>query len=798
MSLRTSNLRAKIVFLLVSLSALWLFAAFVTTREGLNLFWISTLDQQVGRPTDALVADLQAERRLSVVLLAGDTAAREQLLRARQDTDEAVRKVRESVDGTLVGLAASPLARQRIDELLAGLDKIAPVRMGVDTGRMERADVADYYTDTVAAAYQIFANIARFDDPEINDQLSHLLTMSRGRELMSQEDALMSGVLAAGRFTSADAARFAELVGAQRYVRAIGTQGLPDDVKIYDPVLRGAALTRLHAVEESVITGVRDGAAPPVSQQVWRQAFDPALTELAQLDIDLADAAIARSRGPIVWTVIRLILAAGLGLIAVIASIVLSITTARAIVTQLRQLRDAAHELATVRLPRVVQRLRQGEEVDVAAEAPPIAGFGGDELGQLGRAFNVAQETAIRTAVEQAELRSGVRDLFLSLARRSQTLVHRQLGMLDAMERRTTDSAELDELFRIDHLATRMRRNAENLIVLAGAVPGRGWRRTVPMIDVIRGAVAEVEEYPRVEVRPSETVGLAGYAVGDVIHLLAELMENALSFSPRHSKVHVGGSSVGSGYVIEVDDAGLGMTDLDLAEANAQLAHPVEFSLSGTPRLGLYVVGKLAQRHHLQVRLQHGRGGGTTAVVLIPAELLAEGWSPQGPGLDDEGSGELPVVPALPAAPRPPQPRAVAQSPAEPAAPEQAAAEPAVAEGGPARIPAPRDGAAEAEFTPSGLPVRQRRPSPHPAEPSGTAVPVPDAAAAEAIEAEAEPIDDDGPDTVADLPGLREEQVRALFSSFQSGSDRGRREAGLMSVNGSPPAAPPPPPADRS
>ncbi|MDI1463000.1 nitrate- and nitrite sensing domain-containing protein [Catellatospora sp. KI3] len=787
MSTRTSNLRAKIVFLLVSLSALWMFAAFVTMREGLNLFWINTLDQDVGRPTDALVADLQAERRLSVVVLAGDTRAREDLLRARQATDTAVRDLRESVDGTLVGQAASPLAEQRIAELLGHLDRIAPVRMGVDTGRLDRAEAAAYYTDTVAVAYQIFATIARFDDPEINDQLSHLLTVSRGRELLSQEDAVMSGVLAAGRFTTADAARFAELVGAQRYVRSIGTQGLAADTAIYEPVLTGAALTRLRTVEDLVISSARDGAAPGVSQQTWRQAFDPALTELADLDIRLAEAAIDRSRGPIVWTIVRLILAAGLGLIAVIASIVLSITTARAIVAQLRQLRDAANELATVRLPRVVQRLRQGEEVDVAAEAPPIAAFGGDEIGQLGQAFNAAQETAIRTAVEQAELRSGVRDLFLSLARRSQTLVHRQLGMLDAMERRTDDSAELEELFRIDHLATRMRRNAENLIVLAGAVPGRGWRRTVPMIDVIRGAVAEVEEYPRLEVRPSETVGLAGYAVGDVIHLLAELMENALSFSPRHSKVHVGGSSVGSGYVIEIDDAGLGMTEADLAEANGQLAHPVEFSLSGTPRLGLYVVGKLAQRHHVQVRLQHGRGGGTTAVVLIPAALLAEGWTPQGPFADDEVSGELQLPPALPAVPRTPQPRPAAVPDAVEPGAEQAGS-------GPTRIPAPRDGAAAPEFTVSGLPVRQRRPSPHPAEAATTPPPPAD----EAVEVEAEPIDDDGPDTVADLPGLREEQVRALFSSFQSGSERGRREAGLMSVNGSPPAAPPPPPADRS
>src|SRR5205814_8686853 len=161
---------------------------------------------------------------------------------------------------------------------------------------------------------------------------------------------------------------------------------------------------------------------------------------------------------------------------------------------------------------------------DGAVGAPPLAA-GSDEIGQVGRAFNAVQQTAVQVAVEQAELRRGVRDVFLSLARRTQALVHRQLGVLDAMERREVGPDELADLFRVDHLATRMRRNAENLIVLAGAVPGRGWRRPVPVVDVLRGAIAEVEEYTRVTILPVESAALAGRAVGDVIHLLAELIE---------------------------------------------------------------------------------------------------------------------------------------------------------------------------------------------------------------------------------------------------------------------------------
>ncbi|GAB4059739.1 nitrate- and nitrite sensing domain-containing protein [Catellatospora paridis] len=609
-------------------------------REGLNLFWISTLDQEVGRPTDSLVAALQAERRISaVVLAAGDSAHRDELATARATTDAAAARFRESVRGTTAGWAATPIAETNIAELGRMLDGLGPVRADVDQRTGERAAAVAYYTQTIGVGYRIFATIASFDDQAINDQLSHLLIMSRGRELLSQEDALMSGVLAAGRFSATDAAEFAQLVGAQRNIRATGLEGLPDDKAVYQPVLEGPALTRLTQTEDLVVARARPNEAPPVSAADWRAAFDPALAALAQLDIDLAEATIARAKGPTILVIVRLILAAGLGLIAVIASIVLSITTARAIVTQLRLLRDAADDLATARLPGVVRRLRAGEEVDVVAEAPPLA-FGNDEIGQVGQAFNAVQETAIRATVEQAELRRSVRDLFLSLARRSQTLVHRQLTMLDAMERRATDAAELDELFRVDHLATRMRRNAENLIVLAGAVPGRGWRRTIPVVDVIRAAVAEVEEYPRVNVLPSEAAGLAGHAVGDVVHLLAELMENALAFSPRHTLVNVGGSAVGAGYVIEVEDHGLGMTAADLEQANAQLHEPAEFLLTGTPRLGLYVVGRLAERHHIKVRLQPSAGGGTTAIVLLPSSLVSDAWTP----VSGSDSGEHRVV----------------------------------------------------------------------------------------------------------------------------------------------------------
>ncbi|MCI0687874.1 MAG: ATP-binding protein, partial [Sporichthyaceae bacterium] len=336
-----------------------------------------------------------------------------------------------------------------------------------------------------------------------------------------------------------------------------------------------------------------------------------------------ADSSLTRATPEATGIIVRLALAGGLGLIAVIASIIVSITTARRLVGQLERMRKAALDLAFHRLPRVVDRLQHGERVDIEAEAPPLD-FGDDEVGQVGRAFTTVQQTAVRVAVEQAELRRSVRDVFLSLARRSQALLHRQLGLLDAMERRSTDAEELAELFRVDHLATRMRRNAENLIVLSGATAGRAWRKPVPLVDVLRGALAEVEDYTRVTVAPVGPASLVGRGVGDVIHLLAELIENAVTFSPPQTVVRVGGSVVGNGFAIEIEDRGLGMGPDELAAANKQLNTPGEFKMSSTARLGLYVVARLAERHGIKVKLSGSAYGGTTAIVLLPGTLIAD------------------------------------------------------------------------------------------------------------------------------------------------------------------------------
>ncbi|ASW55900.1 sensor histidine kinase [Plantactinospora sp. KBS50] len=643
---RSSNLRTKVVALLLSLTALWVFAAWVTVRDGLNLLWVQTYDNQIAQPSEPLVKELQVERRLSVTYLAQPGEQQRAALNAsRERSIELAARFRESAEGWRANMAAGKELQGRIRDLSGKLDALAKTRDAIDAGSISRSETAQAFTGVLDAAFRVYSALGALDDPQIASDARNLIRLNRVREMASQEDALLAGALAAGKMTTTEHTLFVKMVGAQRFLADETVRELPDsDRAAFDEMADAPGFSKFRDLEDRVVAA--DPARTlPVSALDWRNTAEAALADLDQVVVEGGDSVVERATPVAAWVIIRMILAAGLGLIAVIASIVVSITTARALVQQLERLREAAWKLANERLPSLVERLGRGDKVDVAVEAPPLE-FGTDEIGQVGQAFNAVQETAIRTAVEQAELRRNVREIFLSLARRTQALVHRQLTLLDAMERRETDAEELEDLFRVDHLATRMRRNAENLIVLSGSTPGRAWRRNVPMVDVVRGAVAEVEDYTRVTVLPFGSVALAGRAVGDVIHLLAELIENALSFSPPHTTVEVRGQSVANGYVIEIEDRGLGMGEDELAMANSRIQDRSEFNLATASRLGLFVVSRLTDRHGVRVQLKESPYGGTTAVVLVPQNLVSD--DPD--GVDETGGGGPAPAAALPGA----------------------------------------------------------------------------------------------------------------------------------------------------
>ncbi|TDB72237.1 nitrate- and nitrite sensing domain-containing protein [Micromonospora sp. KC723] len=774
---RSTNLRTKVIAVLASLTALWAFAAWVTLREGVNLLWVNTLNSKVYEPSAPLLTALQVERRLTLAYLGGpgESRARTALDTQRQETEHLAADFKESAQSWQADVAGSARLASQLDATYASLDALAALRKSVDERTIDRASAAAAFADSIDAIFGVYHATASLDDKEIAGYAEALIGLNRMSEVISQEDALMSGVLASGRITAVEQVQFAQLVGYQRFSGAETSIKLsPDDRARYERMLAGETFNRLRSLEDKIAQAGGTRSVLPVEAAQWRAAVDEAQAELQGVVTAGGNGIVSDATGVAIWVIVRLTLAAGLGAIAVIASILLSITTARALVAQLQRLRDAAHQLADERLPGVVARLRAGEQVDVSAEAPPLD-FGDDEIGQVGQAFNRVQETAIRTAVEQAELRRNVREVFLNLARRTQALVHRQVTLLDDMQRQEENPDTLEGLYGVDHLATRMRRNAENLIVLSGATPGRAWRKNVPMIDAVRGAVQEVEDYRRVDVLHIGSVRLAGRSVSDVIHLLAELIENALSFSPPHTRVTVKGQLVGSGYVIEVEDRGLGMSQEDLATANAQINSRKEFNLANVSQLGLFVVSSLSQRHGIRVRLKESPYGGTTAVVLIPAELVSEvpdnelaaasragGRAPAAAGRGDgdaQAAANAQPASAIGLADPPAPARRRSGRAWKDLSPSVEPEATSTATGG--RPPAAEAPSPDASYTPGGLPMRVRQAS--------LAKQLRDPAAARAGEGA-----DDG-----DAPRPPEE-VRKMMSSYQSGTQRGRTDAARL------------------
>ncbi|CAM5699719.1 hypothetical protein SALBM135S_04530 [Streptomyces alboniger] len=318
-------------------------------------------------------------------------------------------------------------------------------------------------------------------------------------------------------------------------------------------------------------------------------------------------------------------------------SLVGAFVVARSMIRSLRRLQDTATKVAQDRLPELVKQLSESDPQDVDTSVESVGVHSRDEIGQVAAAFDDVHREAVRLAAEQALLRGNVNAMFTNLSRRSQGLIQRQLSLISELESREADPDQLSSLFKLDHLATRMRRNGENLLVLAGEEPGRRWTRPVPLVDVLRAAASEVEQYERIELSAVPSTEVAGRVVNDLVHLLAELLENATSFSSPQTKVKVTGHALPDGRVlIEIHDTGIGLSPEDLAAINERLASPPTVDVSVSRRMGLFVVGRLSQRHGIRIQLRPSDSGGTTALVMLPVDVAQGGkkapGKPGGPG----------------------------------------------------------------------------------------------------------------------------------------------------------------------
>ncbi|WP_177240944.1 sensor histidine kinase [Nonomuraea wenchangensis] len=603
---------------LLSLSALWGFVLNLTMGDAQSLLRGGTLYRTIGVASSDLSIQLQAERMRTAEALT--TRELTDVLGAqRARTDRAVEDLRHAVaeaGGSAAADVSGPLSA-----LWPALDRLGPVRADIDAGRGSRLAGLNAYNTIVDALFTVYARLLTINDLAIVQQATAVQNMGLAREYIAREQALVLMGIGLQRLTGSEVSAFTEYAASRRFLHARGLAGLDVELRRpYERLFASDTFQTFIAMEARIAqTGT-----PPTNGAAWTDTLDKLS---AQLDRDAriaSEALAARTSDTASATVAQIAVAGGIGLIAVLASIIISVRFGRRLAGELGGLRAAAVELSERRLPDLVARLRKGEDVDVKKEAKAIKVSGSAEITDVARAFGSVQRTAVNAAVGQAALRRGVGQVFLNLARRKQGLLHRQLALLDGMQRRTHDPDKLEELFRLDHLTTRMRRHAESLIVLSGAAPGRAWRKPVPVIDIVRAAVAEVEDYTRVEVQAMPVSAFDGAAAADLTHLVAEIIENATIYSPPDTVVQVRGDQVSNGYAIEIEDKGLGLSTTEYAATNRMLANPPEFDLADSDRLGLFVVARLAERHGIKVMLRRSPFGGTVAIVLVPRSLVTE------------------------------------------------------------------------------------------------------------------------------------------------------------------------------
>jgi hypothetical protein len=628
---RGPSIRRPLYFLvavpLLTVIGLYGFVLYTTVGDAINLDRAPALINATSVPAAQFDINIQNERKASMVFLAAPTAANKaQLAAAQNATTAAFPSFQAKMTGAATTDAATTAELTVIRQMLGDIQGLNKIRPAVTARAISPTDVFGAYSNILNEELQLFIKEnASLTNANAATQSLAVINSTESRELLLQEDALMSAALAAGQLPTATRVQVAELAGGRQAMwNATITRLQPANLASfnaqmdkYAPASTQSAMAQL----EEAVAADRTSFLP-VPEAQWDPTVKAMATGLFFGGVQASEFEVAQDHQTTHAAWRRVALSGGLGLLGLILSVLLSVLLARRIVRRLNRLQGSVETLANEELPDVVARLRRGEDVPVEQLASTTSDLGKDEIGRVGRAFDVARHTAVEAAVGEARMRRGINDVFRNLARRNQSLLHRELTVLDGMERRTTDPETLEDLFRLDHLTTRMRRHSEGLIILSGAAPGRGWVHPVRMIDVLRAAAAEVEDYSRVTVTTPSQAALTGPAVADVIHLLAELIENATTLSPPYTPVRVSGDMVASGFAVEIEDRGLGMGEARYAELNHRLAEPPEFDVFNSEQLGLFVVGQLAKRHGVRVTLRPSPYGGTSAIALIPTSLV--------------------------------------------------------------------------------------------------------------------------------------------------------------------------------
>ncbi|PWJ55668.1 Signal transduction histidine kinase [Quadrisphaera granulorum] len=675
---------------------------------------------QAVREVPALVAALDAERTASARLLDGDSSASEDVIRARATTDPLLQGVTTGLQQVDASRLSEGPARA-IAAAVATFGQVDDVRAVVDQGQQSGTLVSATYETAIGAQSALPGALADDAGPAAADALRASTSLQQLVGFLADERDVGSRALQTG--AAVDSAERTTLVGIAAQIATTRPEAVrlsrSAGVQIPQP---SVAVVQMRAAVE----GDPDSGFPLPSVESWRSALNAeiaALTPSAQALAATSADAVAREAADARRS--ALTLGAG-ALAAVVVPLFIALLIVRSITEPLRALTRAAGQVRE-RLPRLVEAAHSGDGTDGTAgaapevELEPIPVRGRDEIGRLAAAFNEVNATTVQVAQEQAALRAAIASTFVTVARRDQALLNRQLSFIDTLERAEEDPHTLEDLFTLDHLATRMRRNAESLLVLAGIDSGRRLRVPMPLSDVVRTASSEIEDYRRVDLALGADPAVLGHLALPAAHLLAELLENATRSSDPSTRVRVATSPMPTGVLLTVTDEGIGMTPTQRAEVAARLADPSASAAVGASELGYFVVGRIARRLGASVEVHAGAVRGTVVAVALPATVFAgsvESIAPDDraarPALPVRGTatGALPAVSAagaaLSAAPLPSAPLPAVRLPETgPAAVPGPVPEHAVARGAqPASAVAPSTGRTRST---GGLPRRAPR-----------------------------------------------------------------------------------------
>ena len=582
----------------------------------------------LGQQVTGLVQALENERDETTGLLPIAKPIPKDLNSAYAATNVAAAKVQSLAAG--VGGSFPANIQARVATAVSEIRRLSALRSEAQASQSALAVVYAYstpITDMIALNDQIAQGTS--DATLVND-VQTLNSLSLAKDQAAQQRAILFNafnqqIFADGELQALQTAQSEELTE----LAAFNTTATPAEQSTYNHFVNnvyGTAVNEAQNIEIYVVgTGVPNigagalGIGPARAPAAWYSAQSAQVVAMQQVELNVAKNIVSRAQslqGSAESSALVTAIVTGIILLLVLLA---TVAVARSLVGPLRRLREGALNIATVELPERVRLLGEAQDVPISLEVEPIDVLSTDEIGQVARAFDQVHSEAVRLASDEANLRNSFNAMFVNLSRRSQSLIERLVRMIDSLEQNEGDPERLSNLFAMDHLVTRMRRNSENLLLLAGHESARKWSDPVSLADVARASVSEIEQYGRVTLKIQPGIAVTGQAVSDIVHLLAEVIENATIFSAKDTPVHVAAQELTSGGVlIEVSDNGVGIPEARLAEMNWRLDNPPVIDVSVSRHMGLFAVARLAERHGVRVRLRPRSPHGLTALVWLP------------------------------------------------------------------------------------------------------------------------------------------------------------------------------------